>query len=129
MPAPGTAMRRERSRGPGAERFDPRAHRAVHLRLVERLALERDHAAPAARQHLLERSFDDSPVGIVGNERGERAPALAYGITDNALDVGFWKEAQEIDTTRRNIAVGRERNHRHLARARELTYWSDGERE
>ncbi len=54
-----------------------RAHRPLHLRAVERIALERDDAAAAARHRLLERGLDHGAVGIVRNERGERALALA----------------------------------------------------
>ena len=33
-------------------------HRRLHLRLVERIALERDDASAAARHRLLERGLD-----------------------------------------------------------------------
>ena len=102
-----------------ARRLRHVAHRALHLGPVERVALERHDAAAPPRHRLLERRLDHRAIGIVRDERGERALSLAGGITDDAVDVGFRQEAQEIHAARGDIGVGRERDHRHAARARE----------
>ena len=52
------------------------AHRPLHAGSVERIALERDDAAAAARHRLLERGLHHGAVGIVREQRGERALAL-----------------------------------------------------
>jgi hypothetical protein len=81
------------------------AYRRLHLRLVEGIALERDYAAAAPRHHLLECGFDDGPIGIVRNEGGESALALAGGVADDAVHVGLRKKAQEIDAVGRDVGI------------------------
>ena len=49
--------------------------------------------------------------------RGERPLAAGDGVFDDAVDVGFRQEAQEIDAARGDAGVGRERDHRHAALA------------
>ena len=84
------------------------AHRRLHLALVERIALERDDAAAAARDRLLECRLDHGAIGVVRHERGERPFALARGVADDALDVG----------SRAGSSAGRRRAPRHWRRSR-----------
>ena len=95
-------------------------HRPLHLRAVERIALHRDDAAAAARHRLLERRLHHRAVGVVGNERRERALALRDRVADHAIDLGLGQEAQQVHARRRDAGIGRERDHRHAARARDL---------
>ena len=55
--------------------------------------------------------------------------ALAGGVADDALDVGLRQEAQEIDAAGGHVGVGRERDHRNVAGAREPADRTDRERE
>ena len=105
------------------------AHRSLHLRPVGRIALERDDPAAPPRHDLLERRLHHAAIGIVGNERGDRPFVLRDGIADDAVDVGLGKKAQQIDPARGDVAVGRERDHRHVARPRGPADRTDRERE
>ncbi len=100
-----------------------------HGGLVVRIALERDDLAAAARHRLLERRFDHRAVGIVRDQRREGALSGRGGILHDALDIGFRQEAQQIDAARGDIGVGRERDDRHVARARHLADDADRLRE
>ena len=59
-----------------ARRLRDALHRPLHLRAVERIAFHRDDAAAAARDRLLERGLHHAAVGVVGDQRRERALAL-----------------------------------------------------
>ena len=65
------------SRGPPPA---PRCGPAPASGLVERIALERDDAAAAPRHRLLEGGLDHRAVGIVRDQRGERAFAGRGGV-------------------------------------------------
>ena len=59
-------------------------------------------------------------IGIVGQQRGEGSLSDAGGVFDDPVDVGFRQEAQEIDAAAGDARIGRERDHRYAARARQL---------
>ena len=58
----------------------------------------------------------------------ERLP-LRDGVVDDALDVGLRQEAQQIDAARGDVGVGRERDHRNVALARDCADRADRLRE
>jgi len=77
----------------------------------------------------LERRLHDGAVGVVGNERRERALALRDRVVDRAVDVGLGQEAQQVDAARRHVGVGGKGNHRHAALARDLRDSADRDAE
>ena len=100
-----------------------------HAGRIGRIAFERDDAAAAPRHRLLEGSLDHRAIGIVRHHRRERTLAARHRVIDDAMHVGLRQEAQEIDAARRDIGVGRERDHRHAARPRDLADSADRLRE
>ena len=77
-------------------------------------------AAALAADRLLEGGLHHIAIGIVGQQRRKRSLADAGGIFDDPVDVGFRQEAQEIDAAAGDARIGRERDHRYAAGARQL---------
>ena len=75
---------------------------------------------PLAADRLLERGFDHIAVGIVGQQRRERFLSGSGRVIDDPVDVGLGQEAQQIDAAPGDAGIGRERDHRNAARARQL---------
>src|SRR5262249_10545168 len=88
-------------------------------RRILRIAFDRNHPRAAPRYRLLECRLHHAAIGIFRYQRGERVFALLYRIADDAVDIGFRQEAQQKDAARRHVGVGRKRNHRHAAAARQ----------
>ena len=112
--SPSSAMNK-RIRRPSDLRHRPRRGRAIGA-----VFLERDDAPALAADRLLERRLHHIAIGVVGQQRGERSLSDAGGIIDDPVDVGFRQEAQEIDAASGDAGIGRERDHRNAARARQL---------
>src|SRR6185312_752885 len=94
-------------------------HRPRRRGTVGGVFLEGDDA-PLAADRLLEGCFHHIAVGIVRQQRRERFLSDAGGIIDDPVDVGFGQEAEQIDATSGHARIGRERDHRNAARARQL---------
>ncbi len=102
------------------------ADRRRHGGLVVRIALQRDDLAAAVPgDGLLEGRLDHGAVGIVGNEGGEGMLARGGGVLDDAVDVRFRQETQQIDAAGGDIGVGREGDDRDIARTRHLADEAD----
>ena len=100
-----------------ARRLRDHLGRPCIMARVERVAFERDDAPALARHHLLEFALDHVAIGALRQHRRERPLAAGDGVIDDAIDVGFRQEAQQIDTARRDAGVGGEGDDRHAALA------------
>ncbi len=86
--------------------------------LVEAIALDRHHPAAGIGDRPLQRRLHDRAIGVVGQERGEGAPALGGGVADDSVDVALRQEAQEIHPGRCRRRIGGEGDHQHMQMAR-----------
>ena len=75
---------------------------------------------PLRADRLLEGGLHHVAVGVVRHQRRERSLADAGRVIDDAVDVGLRQEAQQIDAAAGDAGIGRERDHRNAARARQL---------
>ena len=98
-------------------------------RTIDAVFLERDDASALAADRLLERGFHHIAIGIVGQHRRKGLLADAGGVIDDPVDVGFRQEAQQIDAASGDAGIGRERDHRDAAGARQLRGGRDRARE
>ena len=103
--------------------------RLGHLARIERIFLQRQYAAAAARDFLLERGFHHRAIGVVRHQRGKRSFSTRNGEVDDAPHVALRQEAQEVDAARRHAGVGGKRDHRNAARAGDLADGAHGLRE
>ena len=95
-------------------------HRPRRRRAIGAVFFERDDAPALAADRLLEGGLDHIAIGIVGQQRGERALSDARGVIDDPVDVELRQETQEIDAASGDAGIGRERDHRGAAGARQL---------
>ena len=77
---------------------------------------------------LLERGLHHIAIGIVGQQRREGSFSGARRVFDDPVDVGFRQEAEEIDAAAGDAGIGRERDHRDAAGARQLRGGGNRER-
>ena len=109
------AIGQEKGIGLGGARDEGRDAADRGLRLPGRVALHRHDADAAPGGRLAQLRFDDVAVDRLGDERGQRAPALRGGVIDDAVDLRLSQEAEQVDAVRGDAGVGREGDHR-LAR-------------
>jgi len=74
----------------------------------------------AARYRLLEGRLHHIAIGIFWQQRREGFLADAGGVFDDAVDVGFGQEAQQINAAAGHAGIGGERDHVDAPGARQL---------
>jgi hypothetical protein len=103
-----------------AGRWCDRLEGVGHPGLIVRVLLDCDNPPAMAGDVLPERRLHDRPIGILRHQRRKGPFAGRDCVLDDALDIRFGQEAQQINARRSDAGIGRKGNDWNIGRPRHL---------